>query len=252
VAPVWLVTAPSLNGLLAYAAGQPGGTALVTSVLDHPSTYVMTGTLAWPIPGDNSIPGGWIVTHAVITPELAGVRECAAQRVPCVFDLEYPVRRDQSPSEQANPVGTFQQARAIMGSGQLVAIPGINLVAKDSTRFGKFVNAHLAGMISPYVNSYAIQAQELEHARVLGWTYPSFVSAIVNQIRAGVHVLGVLRSVASTGLYDIPSELTAAYRATTPFPLSGFWLGISILPYPWTNRTPPIYSIPYQFLQTIH
>jgi hypothetical protein len=258
----WIIDAPDLNGLLAYAKTQPGGTALLTGMLDQPSTYVMTESTDGPIPaalGSETIPAGWDVTPAIMTPDLVGVQQAATNHEAAIFDLETPCNNyPDGCTEQDNPGPTFVKARAIMGSGTLIAVPGDNLaIAVDpseydqNTRYDGIVNLNLAGSIAPSADDYAIQAQGLQYDTRTDYTYPSFVSKVSGQAKAAhpsIGIYSVLISLNSGGTYMTPQDMYAAASSVSN-QVKGFWLGVSILPYPWTDRTPPNYCIPYSFLK---
>jgi hypothetical protein len=280
----WFITAASLSGLLAYAKEQSGGTQLVTAALDHPTTYVLVGTVAEPIPGDNAIPTGWNVSRAIITPDLAGVQQAANQHVAAFFDLETPTQpgdtscgntnvfpfppATQDSCAQAHPAETFAQARKIMGSkGILFAVPGDNLApVLDSTQYSEgmsrflgMIKLNVAGMVAPYVNGYVIQAQQLTVQVHAPYTYNAFVSAVAQQAKArnpSVKVYGVLRSDGGNGTFTSADQLKSAVDATANS-LNGYWLGIAVLPYPWINPlssqpgAQPSYAAPYQLLSSL-
>jgi hypothetical protein len=281
----WFITAPSLNGLLAYAKEQSGGTQLVTAELDHPTTYVLIGTVAEPIPGDNAIPTGWNVSRAMITPDLAGVQQAANQHMAAFFDLETPTQPGDMPCgntnnfpfppvtqdtcAQAHPAETFAQARKIMGSkGMLFAVPGENLAPvldsahynEGMNRFAGMIKLNVASMVAPYVNGYVIQAQQLAVQVHAPYTYNAFVSAVAQQAKsrnASVKVYGVLRSDGGNGTFASADQLKNAVDATANT-LNGFWLGIAVLPYPWISPlssqpgAQPNYAAPYQLLSSLN
>jgi hypothetical protein len=266
---IWLIDAPSLNGLLGYAATQDGGVELVRSVLDHPTTYVMVGSSDLPIvsPESTAIPACWTVTRAIITSNLFGVAECAAKKEACVLDLEGPpgnaTRLDGGTITHPGP--TFASARVILDAGEtLIAFPGENLAiymeeamghdAGQNTRFDDFLQLDVPAAVSPHVDFYGVQAQELEEQAVEGFTYASFVDAAASEARQGqpgIKILSALRSVGQgldgSTIPDTPAQLFAAAKSVKGA-VDGYWLGVLIMPYPW-KRTTPYYDVPFGFLQ---